>query len=185
MNNLLLWSADAGLRSALSATLVFRYRPNAQRDARTDPALRQISASSHTGTPWQAARVSQPERLISVTSLPACPSYLRWVPVFDHRALVGIHPDALNVAVVAGSAATENWSFLHDVLFANQDTPDQDSLIHPPAVMAGVSGHAARDGRRGFTQAKVYGHMLSDCRLHTAARPGKLDQTLRAATLRP
>ncbi len=90
--------------------------------------------------------------------------------VFRNYPLVGMHPDAMNAALVAESAETKNFWVLHDLLFDNQDALDEDSLI-AYATTAGVSENDARGGLGGSTRTKIEGDMRSGDRSGVQGTP--------------
>ncbi len=74
--------------------------------------------------------------------------------VFRNYPLVQIHPHALGAALVAEAADDAQFWPLHDLLYANQDALDAESLI-AMAQEAGVSQDRAMGALDGATQAKI------------------------------
>lgn len=90
--------------------------------------------------------------------------------VFRNYPLVDIHPDAMNAALVAESAADDVFWKLHLALFESQDALDPEWLI-ACAVKAGVPEANARNGLRGSTRPKVDGDLSSGDRSGVQGTP--------------
>lgn len=80
--------------------------------------------------------------------------------VFRNYPLVQIHPYALGASLVAEAADAEHFWALHDLLYANQDALDADSLV-AMAQQAGVPQDDAVRALNGGDQAKIRADMAS------------------------
>ncbi len=90
--------------------------------------------------------------------------------VFRNYPLTELHRNAMNAALVAESADTEDFWLLHDTLFDNQEALDPESLINF-AVTAGVSENDARAALHGSTRSKVAADMQSGDRSGVQGTP--------------